>query len=99
MSQHSHCNHCGQRYHPEALWPKQLALPGGYIDWRAAAVGARAPGPPGDGWLPLVSARGGVLLAVRESPVRQVWVGLVSDAFAHAGFCHPLDTHFRLARR
>jgi len=52
------------------------------IDWRAAAVGARAPGPPGDGWLPLVSARGGVLLAVRESPVRQVWVGLASDAFA-----------------
>jgi len=38
MSQHSHCNHCGQRDHNEVLWPKQLALPGGYIDWRAAAA-------------------------------------------------------------
>lgn len=34
---------------------------------------------PGEGWTPVVTIGGRVAVAVRESPARQVWVGMASD--------------------
>jgi hypothetical protein len=44
-----------------------------------ATIAAR---PPGDGWTPIVSVGSATLVAVRESPARQVWVGFASPTFA-----------------
>jgi hypothetical protein len=52
------------------------------IDWPALLADGRASGLPGSDWRVLVSVGEQVLLAVRESPVRQVWVGYNADDFA-----------------
>jgi hypothetical protein len=38
--------------------------------------------PPGDGWTPIVLLGGRAIVAVRESPTRQVWIGFRSPDFA-----------------
>jgi hypothetical protein len=52
------------------------------VDWARDLVGATVfPSPHGD-WQPVVSAGDSILLALRDSPVRQVWIGFRSDDFA-----------------
>ena len=51
------------------------------IDWPSLVTQGRAAGAPGESWRVLVSAGAQVLLAVREAPVRQVWVGYNSEDF------------------
>ena len=54
-----------------------------HVDFAAlstAWVSATDPG--GDGWTVLVSSEGRPLVAVRESPARQVWIGFHSPDFA-----------------
>ena len=52
------------------------------VDWREVAKDAVAANSPGEGWKTLVSCGPQVLVAVRESPARQVWVGFSSPSFA-----------------
>ncbi len=54
-----------------------------YADWPAALSGALvAPPPPQEeNWHPIVLAGPRVVVAVRESPVRQVWMGLDSKSW------------------
>ncbi len=63
--------------------PKLLAHPlTNHIDWPAVLV--HAPNPPlleGDNWQPLVTCSGRPALAIRDNPVRQVWVGFDSTRF------------------
>jgi hypothetical protein len=54
-----------------------------FVDWDRALAGARVESPPEGDWQPLVSAAGIVVVALREEPVKQVWVGFNSDEFAH----------------
>lgn len=52
-----------------------------HIDWeKALQIATVQPAPPG--WLPLVMAGGQPILAIRESPARQVWIGIASPTFA-----------------
>jgi len=51
------------------------------VDWRSIDRATLAAFAPGDGWTPLVKSNELVLLAVREKPARQVWVGFRSSGF------------------
>jgi len=51
------------------------------IDFRSIDRSAVAGASPGDGWTPIVRCNDLVLLAVRETPSRQVWVGFNSASF------------------
>jgi hypothetical protein len=51
------------------------------VDWRAVAEDAVAAESPGEGWTTLVRSGPLVLVAVREQPVRQVWIGFHSATF------------------
>lgn len=51
------------------------------VDWRAIAEDAVAAESPGEGWTTLVRSGPLVLVAEREQPVRQVWVGFNSASF------------------
>jgi len=55
------------------------------VDWKqvmAGAMVASAP-PAGDGWTPLVTVGSHILLAFRQAPERQVWVGFDNPSFVH----------------
>ena len=57
------------------------------VDWEKALNGARVSSPPSGDWQPVVVAGGAAVVAVRQQPVRQVWVGFESDDFPRrAGF-------------
>jgi hypothetical protein len=45
------------------------------VDWKAATAGASVRAAPAGDWTPLVKVGDAVLVAKRESPGRQVWVG------------------------
>ncbi|WP_428939347.1 BatA domain-containing protein [Fontivita pretiosa] len=50
------------------------------VDWPAALAGASVARLPGEaGWHPLVMAGERAVIAVRQTPARQVWIGLSSD--------------------
>jgi hypothetical protein len=51
------------------------------VDWREVAKDAVAAQAPGDGWTTLERSGDQVLVAVREKPARQVWVGFTSPTF------------------
>jgi hypothetical protein len=53
-------------------------------DWNAILSDASVGRPPPDGWTPILQSGDRALVAVREQPARQVWVGLASDAFARS---------------
>jgi hypothetical protein len=55
------------------------------IDWAAAAQDARVAPPPGSQWQALVMGGEQILVAVRETPVRQVWVGFDSPRWRERG--------------
>jgi hypothetical protein len=51
------------------------------VDWANVLAGATLrPAPPGD-WEPIVSAGNEMVVAVRDAPVKQVWVGFSTDDF------------------
>jgi hypothetical protein len=52
-----------------------------HVDWKPLPDMKLAPAP-GAGWQPVVSAGDRPLVAVREAPARQVWVGFSSESFA-----------------
>jgi hypothetical protein len=54
-----------------------------FVDWDRALAGARVESPPAGDWQPVVSAAGIVVVALREEPIKQVWVGFNSEEFAH----------------
>jgi len=54
------------------------------VDWPQVLGGARAHPPPVGDWLPIVSAGGATVLAVRTQPARQVWVGFESADFGQS---------------
>ncbi|HEX3358986.1 MAG TPA: hypothetical protein VHS31_18550 [Tepidisphaeraceae bacterium] len=51
------------------------------VDWKRVLRDAVISEPPLGGWRPVVQAGSLVLVAVREKPVRQVWVGFASASF------------------
>jgi hypothetical protein len=51
------------------------------VDWRAVAEDAVAAESPGEGWTTLLRSGPLVLVAAREQPVRQVWIGFTSAGF------------------
>jgi hypothetical protein len=53
------------------------------IGWKAAVADSRVSSPRGPGWNALVKAGGKVVVAVREGPVRQIWVGFDPEKFSH----------------
>jgi len=53
------------------------------VDWPAIAADATGGRVPGDNWKALFGSPNAALLAVREAPVRQVWVGFDIDAFSN----------------
>jgi hypothetical protein len=53
------------------------------VDWNRALAGAKVESPPAGEWQPIVSAEGMAAVAVREEPVKEVWVGFDSAEFAH----------------
>jgi hypothetical protein len=53
----------------------------GGVDWKAVVNDAQLAEPPGGDWKPLVQWGSSTLVAIREQPVRQVWVGFTSSTF------------------
>jgi hypothetical protein len=53
------------------------------VDWNRALAGAKIESPPPGEWQTIVSAGGMAAVAVREEPVKEVWVGFDSAEFAH----------------
>ncbi|MBC8107282.1 MAG: hypothetical protein H7Z14_11880 [Anaerolineae bacterium] len=53
-------------------------------DWNLIASDALVGRPPIGEWTPIVQSDDRVLVAVRDHPARQVWVGFNSDAFARS---------------
>ena len=53
------------------------------VDWEKILNRARVSSPPPGDWQPIVTAAGVTVLAVRQQPVKQVWVGFQSDEFSH----------------
>jgi hypothetical protein len=53
------------------------------VDWGQILSRARVSSPPPGDWRPIVTAAGATVLAVRQQPVKQVWVGFQSDEFPH----------------
>jgi hypothetical protein len=55
------------------------------VTWGAVAAAAPAVNPrPPDGWAPVVSAGGKVWVAVREQPIRAVWIGFETAEWARS---------------
>lgn len=52
-----------------------------HVDWALLSRDATAAASPGEGWSILIRSGDRVLLAYREEPVRQVWVGFQSRSF------------------
>ena len=52
-------------------------------DWTSLDLPAFDAAPPGGGWTPVLWAGERPLVAVRESPARQVWVGLDTDGWSN----------------
>jgi hypothetical protein len=53
------------------------------VDWKSAPADfTGTPAPDGEGWRPIVSAGSTPMVAVRDAPTRQVWIGGWSDTFA-----------------
>jgi hypothetical protein len=52
------------------------------VDWNEVAKDAVVGDPPGEIWHPVVSQGNRVLVAMRESPARRIWVGFRSPSFA-----------------
>ncbi len=52
------------------------------IDWPKILPGAVISPAPGKDWQPIVTANGSVLLAIRDTPTRQAWIGFQADDFA-----------------
>ena len=55
------------------------------VDWDDSLGPARVSEPPPGEWTPLVRAGARVLVAARERPARQVWVGFQSDTWPRHG--------------
>jgi hypothetical protein len=57
-----------------------------YLDWSKIDLSSAriAPEPLGDGWTPIVRIDQRPLVAVRENPQRQVWVGFASEPFGRS---------------
>jgi hypothetical protein len=53
------------------------------INWAGALAGAQVESPPSGDWQAVVSAAGRIIVASREKPFKQVWVGFRSDNFPH----------------
>jgi hypothetical protein len=53
------------------------------VDWGKILGGARVSSPPPGDWQAIVVAAGVTVVAVRQQPVKQVWVGFQSDEFSH----------------
>jgi hypothetical protein len=53
------------------------------VDWANVLAGATVSAAPGKDWQPIVSAAGEVVVAIRDAPMRQAWIGFRSDDFAH----------------
>jgi hypothetical protein len=53
------------------------------VDWEKILGRAKVSSPPTGDWQPIVTAAGVTVLAVRQQPVKQVWVGFQSDEFPH----------------
>jgi hypothetical protein len=51
------------------------------VDWRRSLREASVAPAPGEGWRAIVSAGQQVLVAVRDSPSRQAWIGFTSESF------------------
>jgi hypothetical protein len=65
----------------------QLTLSDGpltrFEDWTTILANSQIAPPPSGDWQPLIAVAGITTLAVRENPVRQVWIGFNSAQFAH----------------
>jgi hypothetical protein len=55
-----------------------------FIDWESAIRSATVAAPPGDGWEPIVSVVGRPLVAVRDAPARQTWIGFSSPSWTRS---------------
>ena len=55
-----------------------------WADVGSPALATDAPPPPAEGWAPVVSAGGKVWVAVREQPIRAVWVGVDAPEWARS---------------
>jgi hypothetical protein len=53
------------------------------IDWPNILPGALISPAPGKDWRPIVTANGSVILAIRDTPTRQAWIGFQANNFAH----------------
>lgn len=51
------------------------------VDWGKALAGAAVQSPTSENWRPLVTAKDVTVLAIRQNPYRQVWVGFRSAQF------------------
>jgi hypothetical protein len=51
------------------------------VEWNDALGPGRVGAPPAGDWTPVVRAQDRALVAVRERPARQVWIGLESDTW------------------
>jgi len=74
----------GQALSLQPLVVAQEPLSTADVDWPQVLKGARAHPPPQGDWLPIVSAGGATVLAVRTQPARQVWVGFESTDFGQS---------------
>jgi hypothetical protein len=54
------------------------------VDWRKTMAKAASKPPRGEGWTPVVSIGDAILVARRESPARQVWIGFDQQAWAQS---------------
>jgi hypothetical protein len=52
------------------------------VDWANVLAGATVSAAPGKDWQPVVSAAGEAIIAIREAPARQAWIGFHAADFA-----------------
>ncbi|MGD0461849.1 MAG: hypothetical protein ABSB74_05105 [Tepidisphaeraceae bacterium] len=52
------------------------------VEWSSILAGATVWAAPGKDWQAIVSAGGAAIVAVRDAPVRQAWIGFRADGFA-----------------
>jgi hypothetical protein len=52
------------------------------LDWKSILTGATVSPVPGKDWQSIISANGKVIVALRETPTRQAWIGFHADDFA-----------------
>jgi len=53
------------------------------VEWETILSRARVSSPPPGEWQPIVAAANVTVVAVRQQPVKRVWVGFQSDEFPH----------------